>query len=1151
MSRLPKELVFLIPLIVFLPLQMVHAGIHYYVLDNAGQTKIVKWREAQITVEINASTSTALTNIEVDAEIQAALTEWEQVPDSSIHFLKKTTTISPDEFTSEPDFRNFISFTAGNFNPGVIAITFVTSDIDEKVIVDADIQFNRSEYTFITQANGPSNLDGNLVVLRSVATHELGHLLGFDHSPIREQSIGIFSIPESTLFPFFSDRQNSLEQDDKSILSFTYPQASNGFTGVIEGFIRSGDRALDGVVGAHVLAWDRTTNPATVISSISGLSSTGVNLDGFYRIEGLPSGNYSAFIEPFPILSDSSFVNLEKDFDFLNQVPASLKTFFLVKAGNFPAEYWHDQSESQYEIESGFDSAPLILINNLPENQKKQADFITNLSQPLLNLSQSVFESDQPILYANGLSNTRLRLIVRDNIGTTIEADLSSRLELRTTTGSFSSTSVLTRSAPVFQNDGSFSYLLNLFSIKLRGSDSNHVAKINVHLDQGVQGVFFTDLEVRFERVDPAKTEVQFIPDIVTFSENALEQNKGDIFANGTSPATWRLKPMFSNGKLISDALDLSEQVSFILAANPESSITTFPMVSLGDNLYQTTMTNSLPGIVKPLFVLDGILLEEQSSVRFSSISSSQSDFRITPSTLHIQHPQISDPSKATIIIEPALEDGSRVPSAILTTSFNIVFRNNLGLSANPTLSAVQGPLRDSAGLNFYSVDVEASANIQTLEVELDIGAQRLTRKRTLNFSVSDPSQTEVKSALGFLLANSNQTSEVQVLPRFSDGSLVNSDLSSLVFLNTNLGFIRNSIGETTSSSTLSIHPSHAGNGVLTASFQPGTLLGTALISGKIFSQGFNNIQNQAVIQIVTGSPNLLSVVLQSESLPADGQSITTVTLTPLFPDGSPIGKEFPESRLTATLSEGEFLKKSFSPLNPSQVILESAGREQVSFFNNGDGRFELSIRSTSFSTLSALNFYMDQVLSLISRSLVFTVAGSADPDRTLIKVDPLVIFADGKSTARVDIFPKAASGERLSLPTSTRVVVQTSLGLLIGSLVRNSDASYSQWIQSEQTSSRKTAEITVFIDDIAMNPNPSLKLKFVNLDVSKLSTRQVFPDRNLIDGFDIAILAQNIRSQICQNGLGDCSFDFNGDGNINELDLEILEDAYGKKSTN
>jgi len=1150
MNNSPKKFIYFLRLVLFFCLfSKLQSGIHYYVLDSSGKTEIVKWNTSLITVEVNASTSTSLTNAEIDTELQAALTQWEQVPDSSIGFLKKTTTISPAEFQSEPDFRNFVSFTSGQFNPGVIAITFVTSDLDQKQIVDADIQFNQSGFTFITDSSGPSDLDANQIVLRSVATHELGHLLGFDHSPIREQTLGIFSIPESTLFPFFSDRQQSLEQDDRAILSFTYPQASNQYIGILEGFVRSGDRALDGIAGAHVMAWDRTTNPGTIISSISGLSSTGINLDGYYRIEGLPPGSYSAFIEPFPVLSEGSQVNLENDFDFLNQVQSSIKTFFLIKTENFVSEYWHDQSESQFEIESGFDSASLILINNQPENQRKQANFITNLSQTQLNLSQSIFDADQSILYADGLSNTRLRFIAMDATGTIIEADLSSRLEFHTTTGSFASTSVVTESTPVFQNDGSFSYVLNLFSTNLTGNDSNLTALCTVHLDGANTSIFFSPLQIKFERLDPNLTQVQFIPDIFKFSIDGKDQPSGDVFADGASPATWRLSPKFSNGDPVSATLDLSEQASFLLAASPESSIATFPMVSLGNNQFQTTMTNTLPGIVKPIFSLDGVLLKEQNSIRFSAISSTQSDFRVTPSSLHIQHPQIPLPSTATIIIEPALEDGSRVPTPISTTAFNLIFTDSQGASASPSLSAFEGPFVDQAGLNFYSATVTAGPSVQSLELSLDIGGQRLTRKRSLGFSVSGPQQTEIKVDRGFLLTSSSQTAKIEVIPRFSDGSAVSANLAELVFLSTNIGTLENSLGETTSNTSPSIQPSHAGNSILTASFHPGTQAGFAVISGRIFSQGIEEIENQAVVQTVLGSPNLLTVVLADEALPADGQSITTVTLTPLFPDGSPIGKEFPESRLSASLSEGEFLRKSQSPLNPNLIVLENAGRDQVSFFNNGDGGYELSIRATPFSTVSALSFYMDQVLSLISRTLTFTVAGSADPERTRIEIEPLVLFANGKSTARIDIFPRSNNGERLSLPTSSSVVVQTSRGILVGALDRNPDASYTQRVQSEKSSTKQTAEITVLIDGVQMNPSQDLKVLFVNLDVSKLSTERFFPDRNLIDGFDIAILAQAIRSLSCQNGLGDCSFDFNDDGFVNELDLDILEDAYGNKS--
>ena len=366
--------------------------------------------------------------------------QWQNVSHSSISFNRITTFDSPSTFGPTIDFKNTVSFVGNaSFPPGVIGITFVTADADSQEIVDVDMQFNQGEFTFITNANGPSDIDQNKIVLSSVATHEFGHLLGFDHSPQAQKNIDIFNLPESTMFPYFSDDQRSLEQDDISILSFTYPSASNIYKNVIEGSIISGDFFPDNITGAHVIAWDRIGNPNVSISTISGITSTGVNLEGKYRIDGLPPGNYTIYIEPFPIENGNTQVNLEENFGFLDQVSFGTRATYLLKARNFSPEFYNGTAESQYEIDSGITNASTILLSDTTGNRIKQIDMITNLSNQNLDLANSLLTVDNEILYANGNTKTIVRFQPKDFFGNQINTDLSSRIQFVISTGSFSS----------------------------------------------------------------------------------------------------------------------------------------------------------------------------------------------------------------------------------------------------------------------------------------------------------------------------------------------------------------------------------------------------------------------------------------------------------------------------------------------------------------------------------------------------------------------------------------------------------------------------------------------------------------------------------------------------------------------------------------
>ena len=173
------------------------------------------------------------------------------------------------------DRMNLVTLGSGeSLGSGVLAATFLSSRRDGS-ITDADIVFGK-DVAFTTSAGrDPDHYD-----VQGIATHEIGHLLGLDHS----------GLARATLFPF-SDRggvdARSLESDDRVGLAVLYP--GDGFaarTGIIEGRVRVDDEA---VFLAHVVA---STVAGRVIAG--GFTAP----DGRYRIAGLPAGIYVVLAEP-------------------------------------------------------------------------------------------------------------------------------------------------------------------------------------------------------------------------------------------------------------------------------------------------------------------------------------------------------------------------------------------------------------------------------------------------------------------------------------------------------------------------------------------------------------------------------------------------------------------------------------------------------------------------------------------------------------------------------------------------------------------------------------------------------------------------------------------------------------------------------------
>lgn len=106
--------------------------------------------------------------------------------------------------------------------PGIIALSTVNYSRQLGFIVDADIEFNSARHAFTTtEATGPActsaaDTDCVRTDLQNTATHEIGHLLGFDHSPIAQ----------STMFATAGNAETSkrtLAQDDIDAICDVYP----------------------------------------------------------------------------------------------------------------------------------------------------------------------------------------------------------------------------------------------------------------------------------------------------------------------------------------------------------------------------------------------------------------------------------------------------------------------------------------------------------------------------------------------------------------------------------------------------------------------------------------------------------------------------------------------------------------------------------------------------------------------------------------------------------------------------------------------------------------------------------------------------------------------------------------------------------------
>ena len=241
---------------------------------------------------------------EGEAALRRSFAAWENVPDTDIQFQEDTGRERSRIDWSADDI-HLVYFDEDNttgFFPGrsgIVALTPVQFLLEpdpatgELPIVDADIIFNGDDHRFSTDLT-PGTFD-----IQSVATHEIGHFLGFDHS----------GVCGSTMFPyvrFAASHGRSLTEDDCGVARHAYPGSSPRTTGTVAGQVRriTGET----ISGVQVVALDDHGRVAGSVLS---------NGSGRFEID-LDPGDYTFYAEPLdgPVTGGniSSTFLIETDF---------------------------------------------------------------------------------------------------------------------------------------------------------------------------------------------------------------------------------------------------------------------------------------------------------------------------------------------------------------------------------------------------------------------------------------------------------------------------------------------------------------------------------------------------------------------------------------------------------------------------------------------------------------------------------------------------------------------------------------------------------------------------------------------------------------------------------------------------------------------
>ena len=265
-------LVVCIPLLAYVPQRrLTPAGL---VLERWGDTSFpIPW---QLNVTRGANVAGARDVAEV---FRQAFQSWTGVSTARVSFAEGATTTAVN---AAQDGINLISLAPAGYNSDAPSLTILYTVTNPGTgqfpgqILEADIVFNPQALLSTDMSVPPDRYD-----LQTLAVHEIGHLLGLDHSGLVSAAMFSNTVRGSSLLRILST-------DDAVGISNLYP--TDGFfttRGGLQGMVRTASGSP--MFGAQVVVIDGIGTP--VVSTLT-------EPDGSYIVHGLDPGSYSVYAEP-------------------------------------------------------------------------------------------------------------------------------------------------------------------------------------------------------------------------------------------------------------------------------------------------------------------------------------------------------------------------------------------------------------------------------------------------------------------------------------------------------------------------------------------------------------------------------------------------------------------------------------------------------------------------------------------------------------------------------------------------------------------------------------------------------------------------------------------------------------------------------------